>query len=92
MDVALGFIPGVAHAGATIMVGYPFDTVKTRLQTGMYSSLRQCIADSTAKAGIASFYRGASVPLTSLLVKRPIEFYIFEELQTNNPLGVGDSW
>ena len=91
MDVALGFIPGVAHAGATIMVGYPFDTVKTRLQTGMYMGLRQCLADSLGREGLASFYRGASVPLASLLFKRPIEFYIFEELQTANPMGASDS-
>ena len=36
MDFALGLLPGVAHAVSTIIVGYPFDTLKTRLQTGMY--------------------------------------------------------
>lgn len=32
----LNLLPGVAHACTTVGIGYPFDTIKTRLQTGMY--------------------------------------------------------
>jgi len=72
-------LPGVAHAVTSIMVGYPFDLVKTRLQTGMYSNSMECIR-ATYKDGWFSFYRGCSMPLTSLVLKRPLEFLIFENI------------
>ena len=95
MDFALGLLPGVAHAVSTIVVGYPFDTVKTRLQTGMYKGewpIAQCVRDTLRTEGAASFYRGCSVPMAALLLKRPVEFAIFEEMQRANPLGVADGW
>ena len=95
MDFALGLLPGVAHAVSTIVVGYPFDTVKTRLQTGMYKGewpIARCVRDTLRTEGAASFYRGCSVPMAALLLKRPVEFAIFEEMQRANPLGVADGW
>jgi len=72
-------LPGVAHAVTSILVGYPFDLVKVRLQTRMYASSLECM-QATFRDGPLSFYRGCSMPLTSLVIKRPIEFIIFEKV------------
>jgi len=73
-------LPGAAHACSTVVVGYPFDTVKTRVQVGMHSSPSQCAAAILRQEGPLAFYRGAAMPLVSLLVKRPFEFAAFEAL------------
>mmetsp|Transcript_138147 Transcript_138147/g.240292 ORF Transcript_138147/g.240292 Transcript_138147/m.240292 type:complete len:294 (-) Transcript_138147:85-966(-) len=71
-------LPGAAHSISTITVGYPFDTVKTRLQLGLHHSMRTCVWEMLRKEGLTSFYRGAAMPLCTLVAKRPLEFAVFE--------------
>lgn len=71
-------IPGAAHAVSSISVGFPFDTVKTRMQVGMYESSWDCLVSTVRSEGPTALYRGALMPLTSLVIKRPIEFAAFE--------------
>eukprot|EP00931_Biecheleriopsis_adriatica_P089309 TRINITY_DN63462_c0_g1_i1.p1 TRINITY_DN63462_c0_g1~~TRINITY_DN63462_c0_g1_i1.p1 ORF type:complete len:286 (+),score=42.22 TRINITY_DN63462_c0_g1_i1:24-860(+) len=71
-------LPGAAHAVAIIAVGHPFDTLKTRLQLGMQGSMSSCVWHTLQSQGVKGFYRGAAMPLTQLVVKRPFEFAIWE--------------
>jgi len=71
-------IPGVAHAVSSISVGFPFDTVKTRMQVGMHETTWKCFVSTVRSEGPTALYRGALMPLTSLVVKRPFEFAAFE--------------
>ena len=64
---------------------------RTRLQTGMYQGPLQCVRETIRTEGLLALYRGCSVPLASLLLKRPLEFCIFEKLQRENPCGLPDS-
>eukprot|EP00397_Hematodinium_sp_SG-2012_P067854 GEMP01107111.1.p2 GENE.GEMP01107111.1~~GEMP01107111.1.p2 ORF type:complete len:105 (+),score=15.05 GEMP01107111.1:28-342(+) len=77
MEFPLSLLPGMAHAVTTIAVGYPFDVVKTRLQTAVDVSFADSVK-RLARGGPAAFYRGCSVPLLSLACKRPVEFLVFE--------------
>eukprot|EP00928_Gymnodinium_smaydae_P100331 TRINITY_DN9820_c0_g1_i1.p1 TRINITY_DN9820_c0_g1~~TRINITY_DN9820_c0_g1_i1.p1 ORF type:complete len:273 (+),score=36.74 TRINITY_DN9820_c0_g1_i1:96-914(+) len=72
------FLPGAAHAVATVAVGAPFETVKTRLQVGMYESPWACVRATVRQEGPLALYRGALMPLASLVTKRPVEFAAFE--------------
>jgi len=82
---ALSLLPGVAHAVTTIVVGYPFDVVKTRLQTGKDVNL---VASTKKLLSRGNIYRGCSVPLVSLMIKRPFEFLLFESMskKMNSPI------
>ena len=74
-------LPGAAFACCNIFVGYPFDTVKTRLQLQLHPSSRHCLQElgrGGAMALHSSLYRGASLPLLCLLLKQPVEFAAFE--------------
>eukprot|EP00928_Gymnodinium_smaydae_P029991 TRINITY_DN22426_c0_g3_i1.p1 TRINITY_DN22426_c0_g3~~TRINITY_DN22426_c0_g3_i1.p1 ORF type:complete len:276 (+),score=41.94 TRINITY_DN22426_c0_g3_i1:73-900(+) len=74
----LPLLPGVAHSVTIIAVGHPFDTLKTRLQLRLHSSMSSCVWHMLQEQGIRGFYRGAAMPLTQLVVKRPFEFAIWE--------------
>lgn len=71
-------IPGASHAVTTVAVGFPFDTVKTRLQVGMHTSTLLCVRQTVAQEGLLALYRGALMPLAALMCKRPLEFAVFE--------------
>jgi solute carrier family 25 carnitine/acylcarnitine transporter 20/29 len=47
----LDILPGVSGGVARIMVGQPFDTIKTRLQVGSRHTAMQCNAQCAASAG-----------------------------------------
>lgn len=78
LKLSKSLLPGAAHSLSTIIVGYPFDTVKTRLQLGLHRSLRSCVWEMLQKEGLGSFYRGSAMPLCTLVAKRPLEFAVFE--------------
>lgn len=72
------FLPGAAHAVSMVAVGYPFDTVKTRLQLNLHSGALMCVRSIVTTDGWLALYRGAAMPLASLVCKRPFEFAAFE--------------
>lgn len=84
LSVAAPFLPGAAQAFTNVAVGYPFDTLKTQLQLQMHRSLAGCLrAVWSNRLGLVTLYRGAAVPLVSLVVKRPFEFAVFELFNSN---------
>jgi len=73
-------LPGAAHAVTMVAVGYPFDTVKTRLQLRLHTTMVSCCQELVRNEGPLALYRGAAMPLASLVSKRPFEFAAFEWL------------
>lgn len=59
-------------------IGFPFDTVKTRLQTYKnFTSNMDCIVKTFKAEGIRGFYRGIMAPLVSTSFVRSISVSIF---------------
>ena len=66
MVVIVDYVAGIAGGVAVVLVGHPFDTTKTRLQTapaGFYSSSADCVRKTFHGEGIAGFYSGIQSPL-----------------------------
>merc|ERR1719401_1510341 len=78
LSCAAALTPGVAHALGTVVVGFPLDTAKTRVQVGMHTSPLRSLYSVALREGPLAVYRGATMPLASLLLKRPCEFAAFE--------------
>ncbi|KAJ2360762.1 hypothetical protein H4S01_005589, partial [Coemansia sp. RSA 2610] len=53
----------ITAAVTGMLVGYPFDSLKTRMQTHHYPSLLACARRSIAEEGIHGLYRGLLPPL-----------------------------
>lgn len=71
-------LPGAASAVPLSIVGYPFDTVKTRLQVRGNLGMVQCMREMVAKEGFLSLYRGFSVSLWLLSGKMTLDLAAFE--------------
>lgn len=78
-------IAGVAQAVSATFVGYPFDLIKARLQTGLYGqSTIDCVKHTWRSEGVFAFYRGVAAPLLSHTVKRPFQYPLAEWLKTQD--------
>lgn len=74
-------VPGVVQATVITAVGFPFDTIKARMQTGMYpGGSIACLRATLEREGPLALYRGASTPLASHLLKRSYQFPLFDHL------------
>lgn len=71
-------LPGGVSATTSVLLGYPIDTVKTRVQTGMYLNVTSCVVGTMKNEGFFAFYRGLPMPFFTLLAKRSIQFSIYE--------------
>ncbi|KAJ3214401.1 hypothetical protein HK099_006893, partial [Clydaea vesicula] len=70
-------ISATAAAVSSVLFGYPFDTVKTKMQAYKYSSTLNCIKQTYNGEGIAGFFRGVFPVLFSASVFRSISFTIY---------------
>lgn len=77
-EAILKLVPGAAHAVTMVAVGYPFDTVKTRLMLGLHTGMISCIRSTIQTNGPFALYRGCAMPLASMMCKRPFEFAFYE--------------
>ena len=57
------FLPGALSGLVSVLLGHPFDTVKIRVQTRMYTNSTDCFKQTFYKEGIAGLYRGALAPI-----------------------------
>ncbi|KAJ2861324.1 hypothetical protein FB639_005517 [Coemansia asiatica] len=91
----------VTAAVTGMLAGYPFDSLKTRMQTHDYPSLLACARRSIAEEGILGLYRGLLPPLITASAAKSMSFSVFERtkrwLQRHdpyrhsvNPLGLPD--
>nr|KAF6347402.1 solute carrier family 25 member 48 [Pipistrellus kuhlii] len=77
-DFAAGWIGGAA----SVIVGYPLDTVKTRLQAGVgYGNTFSCIRMVYKKESVFGFFKGMSFPLASIAVYNSVVFGVFSNTQ-----------
>lgn len=91
---------GLVQALIVTAVGYPFDTVKVKLQSGQFNRPSECIRhvlDGEKKSekmsklskysrGVAAFYKGVSMPFLSHTSKRPIQYTLGEYLKRTTSL------
>lgn len=80
-DSMVNLVAGVTQATLVTVVGYPFDFVKSRMQTGNYRGTIDCLVKSIASEGPMVLYRGAAAPWISHLMKRPIQYPMAEKLK-----------
>ncbi|KAI8983504.1 mitochondrial carrier domain-containing protein [Pilobolus umbonatus] len=62
-----------------VISGYPFDSIKTRLQTQPYDSISACIKQTYKEEGIRGFFRGVLPPLITVSIIKSISFSVYEE-------------
>ncbi|XP_030744825.1 solute carrier family 25 member 48 isoform X1 [Echinops telfairi] len=77
-DFAAGWIGGAA----SVIVGHPLDTVKTRLQAGVgYGNTLSCIRMVYRRESVFGFFKGMSFPLASIAVYNAVVFGVFSNTQ-----------
>lgn len=87
-EIFAGTLGGVA----VVLVGHPFDTTKTRLQTapeGFYKNTIDCIKKTVRWEGFRGFYRGMHSPLAGQMFFRACSFSTFHN--SVRSLKVGES-
>lgn len=80
----LALVPGAVQGAASIVIGHPFDTLKTRLQarsSGTQLGLLQVARTMLHDEGILAFYRGVSPPLLITSTKRSLQLSVWEFLK-----------
>ncbi|XP_052584645.1 solute carrier family 25 member 48 isoform X2 [Peromyscus californicus insignis] len=77
-DFAAGWIGGAA----SVIVGYPLDIVKTRLQAGVgYGNTFNCIRMVYKRESVFGFFKGMSFPLASIAVYNSVVFGVFSNTE-----------
>lgn len=79
-SLAADAVAGVAGGIAVVLVGHPFDTVKTLMQTAppnYYNGVVDCVKKTFRDGGAAGFYRGIGSPLMGQMVFRGLSFFTF---------------
>ncbi|XP_021506873.1 solute carrier family 25 member 48 isoform X3 [Meriones unguiculatus] len=76
------FVAGWIGGAASVIVGYPLDTVKTRLQAGVgYGNTLSCIRMVYKRESVLGFFKGMSFPLASVAVYNSVVFGVFSHTQ-----------
>ena len=85
-------VPGACFGVTSVVIGHPFDTVKTRMQAmkgfegrTMIRSFIRTVHDQ----GIPGLYRGALFPLLGSSIYRSVQFATYEAIYTymDSPIG-----
>ncbi|XP_003473220.1 solute carrier family 25 member 48 isoform X1 [Cavia porcellus] len=76
------FVAGWIGGTASVIVGHPLDTVKTRLQAGIgYGSTLNCIRMVYRRESVFGFFKGMSFPLASIAVYNSVVFGVFSNIR-----------
>lgn len=71
-----------ATLALSIAIGFPFDTVKTRMQTySSFTSVFDCIVKSYNAGGWSGFYRGIWAPMVSTAFLRSFNVLVFTSVK-----------
>ncbi|XP_041950937.1 solute carrier family 25 member 47-A isoform X1 [Alosa sapidissima] len=69
------FLAGSVGGACGVAVGYPFDTVKVRIQTQkQFSGIWQCFEKTLEKEGVHGFFKGMSLPVTTVSMTSSVVF------------------
>lgn len=73
-DFLSGSLAGVAQVG----VGYPFDTIKVRMQySNQYKNAIHCLKDTLKEGGVRSLYRGIAYPMIGSVAFNSFSFGLY---------------
>jgi hypothetical protein len=75
-------IPGFVQGMIRVLVSYPFDYIRTNLQTAQYKTGMDFV--NHVNLSPVKAYKGVMVPLCTVPIDRSINFYIFEECKKRN--------
>ncbi|KAI1320021.1 hypothetical protein EDD11_002353 [Mortierella claussenii] len=70
-------------AVCSVLSGFPFDSVKTRMQTHSYSSIMDCVRKTYAEERLGGFFRGMIPPLITVSIIKSISFSVYEGTKQN---------
>jgi solute carrier family 25 (mitochondrial carnitine/acylcarnitine transporter), member 20/29 len=76
----INYVAGVAGGISVVLVGHPFDTTKTRIQTapqGFYKSVLDAVKRTAKVEGVRGFYAGMASPLLGQMFFRSASFMTF---------------
>ncbi|KAF9169217.1 hypothetical protein BGX20_010636 [Mortierella sp. AD010] len=65
-------------AVCSVLSGFPFDSVKTRMQTHHYNSIMDCVKKTYAEERLGGFFRGMVPPLITVSIIKSISFSVYE--------------
>uniref|UniRef100_A0A3Q2QYW6 Solute carrier family 25 member 47a n=1 Tax=Fundulus heteroclitus TaxID=8078 RepID=A0A3Q2QYW6_FUNHE len=69
------FLSGSAAGACGVAVGFPLDTVKVRIQTQkQFTGVYQCAVETLSKEGVHGFFKGMSLPLTTVSLTSSVVF------------------
>lgn len=77
--VSLGvfdYFCGVVSGIGKVVAGYPFDTVKSRVQTGRFPTSMSAFWGTLRHEGPLAFYQGVTMPATTVCFVGGIMFYV----------------
>ncbi|XP_036811062.1 solute carrier family 25 member 47-B isoform X2 [Oncorhynchus mykiss] len=75
------FVAGSVGGAFGVAVGYPLDTVKVRIQTQRrFTGVWQCIHTTWKKEGVNGFYRGMSMPVTTVSISSSVVFGVYRNV------------
>jgi hypothetical protein len=78
------FIPGFLQGLTRVLISYPFDYIRTNIQTQEYKNIFSYIYQK--KLTVKDAYRGCSIQVISVPIDRSIQFYLFEKISKNNSI------
>ncbi|KAG2176790.1 hypothetical protein INT44_007454 [Umbelopsis vinacea] len=71
----------VAASSAAVVgvaAGFPFDSIKTRMQTHHYDSMMQCVKSTYHEEGMRGYFRGIIPPLITVSIIKSVSFSVYE--------------
>ncbi|KAI7898769.1 mitochondrial carrier domain-containing protein [Cokeromyces recurvatus] len=71
-------IAASSAAVTSVLAGFPFDSVKTRMQTHYYPSMMSCVRTTFAEEGARGFFRGMIPPLITVSIIKSVSFSVYE--------------
>jgi solute carrier family 25 carnitine/acylcarnitine transporter 20/29 len=76
----IDYVSGTVGGAVVVLVGHPFDTTKTRMQTaptGYYRSTMDCVQKTCNVQGLKGLYTGIGAPLVGQMIFRACAFTTF---------------
>ncbi|KAI9486686.1 MAG: mitochondrial carrier domain-containing protein [Benjaminiella poitrasii] len=70
-------------AVTSVLAGFPFDSIKTRMQTHYYPSMMSCVRTTFAEEGARGFFRGMIPPLITVSIIKSVSFSVYENTKHN---------
>ena len=86
-EAILGGLAGAAYGTTNVVVGHPFDTVKTKMQAqtnymDYRSNYRSTVMKVVKNEGLFGFYRGCAVNATGVVIQKSFVQASFETFYT----------